>query len=269
MCLGQQARDANKAAKRQYEYQLAQRKQNWMNQIALTRVEQVQYEQTLDASHVGLGNAYAELQEKFRDQIGAAMQESESDFQQYMQENVGANLAASGQTGRSIDRISTVELGRYLAKSSRRAYGLTQSARDISKEQAKAASQARQMQMQAFANANIVKNPDLAPPKPVMQNVGMAAFNDALSIGSSLATIATPFVASSKKLKANVQLLGRSIAGHNIYKFNYKGDSRKYIGVLAEEIQQTNPEAVATLSNGYLGVNYDLLDVNFKEVPAW
>jgi len=191
VCLGQDARNANKAAKQQYEYQLAHRKRNWLNQLALTNVERVQYEQTLDATHVGLGNAYAELQEKFRDQIAAAMQESESDFQQYMQQSVGANLAASGRTGRSIDRISTVELGQYLAKGSRKAYELTQSARDISKEQAQAHAQARHAQMSAFAKANITKSPDLAPPKPVYQNVGMAQFQDALKIGGAVAGIAT------------------------------------------------------------------------------
>ena len=194
MCLGQQARDANKAAKRQYEYQLAQRKRKWLNQIALTNVERVQYEQTLDATHVGLGNAYGELQEKYRDLIGQARQQSEQAYQESEQQSVAANLAASGRTGRSIDRISTVELGRYLASGSRAAYQLTQASRDLSKKGQEAAAQARHAQMQAFANANIVHNPDFAPPKPVMQNVGQAAFMDALSIGSSLASIATPFI---------------------------------------------------------------------------
>jgi len=47
--------------------------------------------------------------------------------------------------------------------------------------------------MNSFAKNAIIKNPDLAPPKPVMQNVGAAAFMDALSIASSIAQIATPF----------------------------------------------------------------------------
>ena len=47
---------------------------------------------------------------------------------------------------------------------------------------------ARAEQMQSFAKNAIVRNPDLAPPQPVMQNVGAAMFMDALSIGTSIAT---------------------------------------------------------------------------------
>ena len=48
--------------------------------------------------------------------------------------------------------------------------------------------------MQSFAKNAIIKSPDLAPPAPVYQNVGQAAFMDALSIGSSVAQIAMPFI---------------------------------------------------------------------------
>ena len=45
--------------------------------------------------------------------------------------------------------------------------------------------------MASFAKNNIVKSPDIAPPPPVLRNVGHAAFMDALSIASSVASIAT------------------------------------------------------------------------------
>ena len=272
MCLGEQARNANKTAKRQYKYQLAQRERNWMNTLALTNVERVQHEQTMDASHVGLANAYAEIQEKYRDQIGKALQQDEVDWKEYLSKGEGQRLAASGVTGRSAERIASRDLASYLAKGSRKAYELTHMRRELSKAGGQAAGKARQMQLQSFAKNNIVKSPDLQPPKPVFQNVAMAQFKEALGIASQVATIATPFIpaptGSSKKLKDNIVKIGRSIAGHNIYKFNYKGDSRRYVGVIAEEIQQTVPEAVVTMPSGFLGVIYDLIDVNFHEVPA-
>ena len=46
---------------------------------------------------------------------------------------------------------------------------------------------------QAFADVAFQPIADVAPPKPVMRNVGAAAFMDALSIGSSIASIAMPF----------------------------------------------------------------------------
>ena len=136
---------------------------------------------------------------------------------------------------------------------------------ELDKAGSEAAGQARAAQMQSFAKNAIIKSPDLAPPKPVYQNVGQAAFMDALSIAGSVASI---YAASSKKLKDNIVKIGKSISGYNIYKFNYKGNSKKYIGVIAEEIQQLKPEAVRMLPNGYLGVNYNLLDVEFKEVHS-
>ena len=63
MCAPDNTKAANNAAMKQYEHQLAVRKRNWMDQLSLANVERVQYDQTLDAIHVGLGNAYAALQD--------------------------------------------------------------------------------------------------------------------------------------------------------------------------------------------------------------
>ena len=68
---------------------------------------------------------------------------------------------------------------------------------------------------------------------------------------------------STRLLKENIFKLGTSKEGHNVYKFNYKGNPTNYIGVIAEEVQKIKPEAVARLSNGFLGVNYNLIDVDF------
>ena len=193
MCLGSQARAANKAAKQNYQHQLKVRERKWMNTLAQTNVERIQYDQTLDATHVGLANAYAAIQEKYRDQIAEATQGQEDLFRRFSQEAKSEELAAAGRTGASIRRIRTVEIGQLLAQGSRDAYKLTQSARDLSREGAKAAAQAKQAQMAAFAQNNIIKSPDIAPPPPVLRNVGHAAFMDALSIGSSLASMYMPF----------------------------------------------------------------------------
>jgi len=193
VCLGSQARAANKAAKQNYQHQLKVRERKWMNTLAQTNVERIQHEQTVDAAHVGLGNAYAEIQEKYGDLIAEATQEQEDRFKKFATESTSDTLAASGRTGASIRRMRTIDVGQLMAQGSRDAYKLTQSARALSKEGAKAAAQAKQAQMQSFAQNNIIKNPDIAPPPPVLRNVGQAAFMDALSIGSSLASMYMPF----------------------------------------------------------------------------
>ena len=86
MCLGNQAREANRAAKQNYQHQLKVRERKWMNTLAQTNMERIQYDQTLDATHVGLANAYAEIQEKYRDQIAEATQDQEALFKKFSQE---------------------------------------------------------------------------------------------------------------------------------------------------------------------------------------
>ena len=68
---------------------------------------------------------------------------------------------------------------------------------------------------------------------------------------------------SSRLLKENIFKVGKSSEGHNVYKFNYKNNPTNYIGVIAEEVQKIKPEAVFKMANGFLGVNYDLIDVDF------
>ena len=193
MCLGAQARAANESARRNYEYNLQKREADWMQTLSITNTERVMHEQTIDASNLGLSQTYGDIQEKFGDQIGQALQEDETNWKQFLEQSKGAELAASGRTGRSIDRISTADLAEYLKKGSRKAYELTESREELSKAGQKAKGMARAEQMQSFAKNAIIKNPDLAPPQPVMQNVGAAMFMDALSIASSVATIAMPF----------------------------------------------------------------------------
>ena len=54
-----------------------------------------------------------------------------------------------------------------------------------------------------------------------------------------------------------------SISGLGIYTFNYIGKATQYIGTMADEVLKVKPEAV-TIRDGYMAVNYDLIDVNFE-----
>ncbi len=193
MCLGAQARAANETARRNYNYQLQRRQAEWMQTLSVTNTERVMYEQGIDASNLGLANVYSDIEEKFGDQVGEALQEDEANWKDFLQNNQGMKMAASGQTGRSADRISTLDLADYLKKGSRKAYELTESREELTKAGQKAAGLARAEQMNLFAKNAIIKNPDIAPPKPVYQNVAMAAFTDALSIASSVAGIYSGF----------------------------------------------------------------------------
>jgi hypothetical protein len=72
------------------------------------------------------------------------------------------------------------------------------------------------------------------------------------------------FAASDERLKEDIEKIGESKSGINIYTFRYKDKPEVFQGVIAQEIQEINPEAVIE-KDGFLAVNYDLIDVEFKE----
>ena len=74
--------------------------------------------------------------------------------------------------------------------------------------------------------------------------------------------------ASDVELKENITYINQSPDGHSIYEWNYKGEpkSRRYKGVIAQDLLETAPNAVVEMDNGYLGVIYDEIDVNLTTV---
>jgi hypothetical protein len=69
---------------------------------------------------------------------------------------------------------------------------------------------------------------------------------------------------SDKTLKENIEPRGTE-NGHNVYEFNYIGDGTKYIGVMAQEVEITRPDAVREF-DGFKMVDYDAIGVQFREV---
>ena len=86
-----------------------------------------------------------------------------------------------------------------------------------------------------------------------------SAFSNLISLGSTAAMF------SDSRLKDNIVLVGKE-KGHNIYEFNYKDGSGRYRGVLADEIQKTDPKAVISHKNGYKMVDYDMLGLKMTKV---
>ena len=85
--------------------------------------------------------------------------------------------------------------------------------------------------------------------------------------GTSILDIAGSFAKSSdRRLKKNINKIGKSPSGLNIYSFEYK-DSKYgkglFQGVMSDEIPQN---AVVKMDDGYDSVNYSILDVEFKQI---
>jgi hypothetical protein len=86
-------------------------------------------------------------------------------------------------------------------------------------------------------------------------------FNTLLSAG---ANVAGAYFMSDERLKENIIPMGKE-NGHNVYQFQYKGMDKKYIGVMAQDVIKTNPEAVTKI-DGFYAVNYDAIGVQMREV---
>lgn len=67
---------------------------------------------------------------------------------------------------------------------------------------------------------------------------------------------------SDKRLKTNIELVGKSDKGHNIYEFDYINKPGRYRGVMAQEV----PNASFKHNDGYLWVDYNKVDVKFERI---
>ena len=81
------------------------------------------------------------------------------------------------------------------------------------------------------------------------------------SIGKAFSGAVGKFF-SDVRLKTDIQLLGKSPAGTNIYSFKYKQLEGTYQGVMAQEVLW----ASELVDNGYYIVDYNKLDVEFRRL---
>ena len=70
---------------------------------------------------------------------------------------------------------------------------------------------------------------------------------------------------SDRRLKKNINKIGESPSGLNIYSFEYK-DSKYGDGVFQGVMSDEVPSSAVYSNNGYDSVNYSMLDVEFKQI---
>jgi hypothetical protein len=82
----------------------------------------------------------------------------------------------------------------------------------------------------------------------------------------TLGTIASVLgIFSDRRLKENIERVGEQ-NGFNLYEFSYKGSpNRRFIGVMADEVEKIKPEAVRMIGN-YKSVDYNKIGIEMKEV---
>ncbi len=72
--------------------------------------------------------------------------------------------------------------------------------------------------------------------------------------------------ASDERLKEDIVRVGTAEAGFGIYEWSYIGSDQRFRGVLAHEVMQYRPDAIAPMIGGYLAVDYDALGLTMEMV---
>jgi len=70
-------------------------------------------------------------------------------------------------------------------------------------------------------------------------------------------------------LKHDVVLLGHLANGLGYYRFSYRGSGKRYVGVIAQEVQSLVPEAVTRGRDGYLRVYYEQMGLRLRSYSDW
>lgn len=92
-------------------------------------------------------------------------------------------------------------------------------------------------------------------------------FATILGAGAQLGAAWLGRLPSDRRLKTDIRPVGvDERTGLTLYEFSYKGSSRRFVGVMADEVEALYPEAVFEMPDGFKGVNYAALGIELKEV---
>jgi hypothetical protein len=74
---------------------------------------------------------------------------------------------------------------------------------------------------------------------------------------------------SDVRVKDDIVPLTRLNNGINLYRYRYKWDDQRFVGVMAQEVASIVPEAVARGADGYLRVDYGRLGLKLMTWEQW
>jgi uncharacterized caspase-like protein len=100
----------------------------------------------------------------------------------------------------------------------------------------------------------------------VSRSVSHAASKAASNAASNAASRGIP---SDIRLKQDITEVGRTANGLRLYRYRYVGDDIFYVGVMAQEVAQREPDAVGRGKDGYLRVDYAKLGLRLLTYKEW
>ena len=169
------ASQANKEKRRLYEHKLKMRERKWMQTRTTYATKKVQFEQEVDASNIAAQRAYSRTQRSLYNARSMALLENQEDFKaMLLQEgDLEAKAAERGVRGNTIARALLTNVQSLGYKQAMRTRGLTTSYYEGRENMDDVTRRLKGTLNKSFGKVALQPIQDMAPPKPVMQNVGL------------------------------------------------------------------------------------------------
>ena len=168
----------NKAARRQYEHQLKVRERKWMMDTSLFKTKRVQFDKNISEANLAAQRAYSQSATSLNNIRSKALLDHQADFQSMLEAEgmIEAQAAERGVRGASVLRSLNTNLAKMGMANAQRSRALTQSL--YAYEQGNEAIRRKLIsdKNNMWSKVSIQLVPDMAPPKPVMRNVGLTLF---------------------------------------------------------------------------------------------
>ena len=175
---------------------------------------------------------------------------------------------------RELNRLSLAQGAGWQGGYAQQAHQLANSGAQAG---AQAGFQAEQMSQQVAAARDAQIRADMARQSDITRDNWQTAIKTGLELNKqgieagkegAGAAVASMVSGSDRRLKQNIESVGvDSATGLNIYDFEYKSDpSRRFRGVMADEVEVDYPEAVIYGDDGFAKVHYGLLGLEMTEI---
>ena len=209
------------------------------------------YKKSLNDNIIGYSRATSDAYSRAVYARGKALKQTESLMKQYLTKRKVNEGGRSRSSRRGAALMQLLQAKGALRNRIRNAYGRNQALAKQGNFRKLASMDAKNRKTLGFMPE--YGAPVLMPPSD--------RFTTFLNTAIGIAGLFT----SDVKEKENISYVGSSPQGHNIWEFNYIGDSKRYRGVMAQEVAKINPKAV-NVQDGVLAVDYSKIDVNMVEV---
>ena len=236
-------------------------KQKWLDKNAKYRSEGLKYfnreagyKKSLQDNVIGFSRATSDAYSKAVYARGSAMKQTESLMKNYFRKQKVNQGGRARSFRRSGELMNLLFAKGQLRNKVRNQYGRNQALnyqRNLRKKQS----------MDAKNRKTLGFTPEYGAPVLMPPSDRFSTFlNFGLQVGSIIAS-----ASSDIKEKENIEYVGSSPQGHNIWEFNYVGHKQRYRGAMAQEVAKINPMAVG-ITDGSLTVDYSKIDVDMVEV---